>query len=430
MIIELLLVLGIVISGSAAVAVVLYFIFGKNLTLRLWLGLIPGIALLLMDVYIWALLGGVKNIQLTLIIVPIGVSLMVLNFIYMGKTTIARINKVVYILKDIAEGEGDLTRRITVTGKDEVGELARWFNVFMDKIHAMIKNITENAQTLNHASENLSELSGHMSAGADDMSLKSNTVAASAEEMSSNINSVAASMEQASANINMVATAIEEMTATVNEIASSSEKARTSTLEAVNQAGNASNRVEELGKTADEIGKVTETITEISEQTNLLALNATIEAARAGEAGKGFAVVANEIKDLARQTADATLEIKEQIDANQASTSKTITEIEQITQVINNVNDIVSTIAAAVEEQSLTTREIAGNVTQASGGMQEVNENMAQSSSVAQEISKDIAEVNQSAAGMTDSSSQVNLSAAEMDRLAEHLKDMVDTFKV
>ncbi len=430
MIVELLIVLGIVLFGSAAVAVVLYFIFGKNLTLKLWLGLIPGITLLIMTVYIWAHFGGIKNIQLSCIIVPIGVSLMVFNFIYVGKTTIARINKVVDILKDIAEGEGDLTRRISVTSKDEVGELAKWFNVFMEKVHGMIRNITENAQTLNHASENLSELSGQMSAGAENMSGKSNTVAVSAEEMSSNINSVAAAMEQASTNMNMVATAIEQMTATVNEIAQNSEKARMSTSDAVKQAGSTSNRVEELGKTADEIGKVTETITEISEQTNLLALNATIEAARAGEAGKGFAVVANEIKDLARQTAEATLEIKAQINANQESTTKTITEIEQITQVINNVNDIVSTIAAAVEEQSVTTKEIAGNVTQASGGIHEVNQNMAQSSTVAQEISKDIAEVNQSADTITNNSSQVNLSAAEMDKLAEHLKDMVDRFKV
>ncbi len=334
------------------------------------------------------------------------------------------------MLKDISEGEGDLTKRLEIKSRDEVGRVAEYFNNFITNLQGLIKEVAGHAKTLNSSSSDLSNLSGQMSEGADNMSGKSNTVATSAEEMSSNINSVAASMEETSTNMNMIATAIEQMTATVNEIAQNSEKARNQTGEAVIQAGRATKRIEELGKTADEIGKVTETITEISEQTNLLALNATIEAARAGEAGKGFAVVANEIKELARQTANATQEIKGQIDANQESTSKTVTEIEQITQVINSVNEIVSTIAAAVEEQSVTTREIAENVTQASGGIQEVNQNMAQSSTVAGEIANDISGVNQSAGDMSNSSTQVNMNAEEINGLAEQLKTLVDKFKI
>ncbi|RLB82863.1 MAG: hypothetical protein DRH17_04340 [Deltaproteobacteria bacterium] len=340
------------------------------------------------------------------------------------------INGTIDMLKDVAEGEGDLTARLAVKSKDEVGELSNWFNIFVEKLQGMIKDIAENAKTLSTSSSNLSNLSGQMSDGINNVSSKSNIVATAGEEMSSNMHSVATAMEQAATNVNMVATTIEEIAATVNEIAQNSEKARAITGEAVSQSQRASDRVEELGKAAQEIGEVTETITEISEQTNLLALNATIEAARAGEAGKGFAVVANEIKELAMQTAEATQEIKEKIDGIQGSTAGTITEIEQITKIINDVNEIVTTIAAAVEEQSATTKEIASNVTQASQGIQEVNENVAQSSMVSAEIAKDIADVHKEANEMSNSSSQVKLSAEELSKLAEQLKDLVGKFKV
>jgi len=178
------------------------------------------------------------------------------------------------------------------------------------------------------------------------------------------------------------------------------------------------------------LNKVTETITKISEQTNLLALNATIEAARAGDAGKGFAVVANEIKELARQTATATSEIKNRIQRIQDTTAKAIGDIEQIPKVINEINEIVSTIASTVEEQSVTTREIADNVAQASLGIQEVTIHVAQSSTVASEIASDIAEVSQAAGEMAFNSSQVNMNADELHKLAEQLKGMVGKFTV
>ena len=338
--------------------------------------------------------------------------------------------RVVAGLKDVAEGEGDLTARLELSSKDEVGDLAYWFNTFMEKLQRIIKNIAGKADTLNLSSSNLSDLAERMSDGTEQLSTKANVVASSGDEMSSNMESVAAAMEEASTNISMVATAVEEMTSTINEIAQNSEKARTITGEAVSRAQNVSHKVDTLGNAAMEVGKVTDSINEISEQTNLLALNATIEAARAGEAGKGFAVVADEIKELARQTAAATQEIKEKIEGIQGSTSETISEIGQILTVINDVNEIVSAIATAVEEQSVTTREIAGNVTQASSGIQEVNENVSQSSAVSREIAEDIAEVNQTTGEISDSSSQLKLNAKELSKLANELKAMVSTFKV
>lgn len=326
--------------------------------------------------------------------------------------------------------DGDFSQSLEIDQEDEIGVLAGSLNEMRSNLGEMFKEIARGAEMLTSSSVDLSSISDQLSTGTEQTSSKSNAVSMAAEEMSSNMNSVAAATEQASTNVGLVATAAEEMTSTINEIAQNSEKARAITGDAVSQSKNASDRVEELGRAAQDIGKVTEAITEISEQTNLLALNATIEAARAGEAGKGFAVVANEIKELARQTAEATQEIKEKIGGIQDSTSGTITEIERISKVINNVNDIVSTIATAVEEQSVTTREIAGNVTQAAEGIQEVTENVTLSSSFAGEIANDIVEVNQAAGEMSNSSSQVKMSAAELKNLAEQLKGRVDQFKM
>ena len=339
-------------------------------------------------------------------------------------------NKVVDGLKDAAEGEGDLTKRLEVKTNDEVGSLARWFNVFVEKLQGIIKDIAGNSEKLNRSSGELLAISEEMSKGADKMSAKSSTVATAAEEMSSNMSSVAAAAEQSSTNISMVSAAAEEMTATINEIAQNTEKTRVSSNQAVDRTKEASKNIDSLSKSAQEIGRVVETINDISEQTNLLALNATIEAARAGEAGKGFAVVAGEIKDLARQTAEATQEIKKKIESIQSSTLQTVSEIEEIAVEINNVNEMIDTVAAAVEEQSATTKEIAGNVTQAAQGIQDVTENVAQSSIVANEISKDIADVNQTAREMSKNSSQMNTSANDLNQLSGDLKKTVGQFKI
>jgi methyl-accepting chemotaxis protein len=366
-------------------------------------------------------------------ILAVIVVVVILGVIIWFLTTIAvvkPISEVVNGLKDIAEGEGDLTKTLKIASDDEVGELSTWFNTFMEKLRSIITEISGNADSMTSASVDLSKLSGNLSEGSDLTSAKANTVATAAEEMSSNINSVAAATEQASTNMNLVATAAEEMTSTINEIAQNSEHARTITGDAVQQADDASQKIDELGRAAQEISKVTETITEISEQTNLLALNATIEAARAGEAGKGFAVVANEIKELARQTAEATQDIKDRIEGIQRSTSMSVKQVEGISKVINDVNEIVSTIATAVEEQSVTTKEIAGNVAQASNGMSEVSENIAQSSAVSAEIARDISDVNQSSNDISNSSSQVDMSAQQLSQLAEQLKELVGTFKI
>jgi len=328
-----------------------------------------------------------------------------------------------------AMAEGDLTKTMDVDQQDEIGILAQSLNEMAGNLRRMFGDISSGVVRVDESSTQLAAIANQMSTGAESTATLSGQVAAAAEEMSANQNSIAAAMEQASVNVNMVAAAAEEMNSTINEIASNSGKAKDITTTAVQQSRKASERVNELGRAADEINKVTEAITEISEQTNLLALNATIEAARAGEAGKGFAVVANEIKDLARQTAAATLDIKNKIQGVQEATGVTVKEINEIGQVIADVDKIVATIAAAVEEQTATTKEIAQNVQQASQGIAEVNENVAQSSTVSAEIASDIATVNSSANEMNQASSQVKVSAEELSTIADRLKEMMAKFK-
>ena len=371
-----------------------------------------------------------RTVVSLLAVTGIGIVVGILLSFFLGRGITRPLNEAVDGLKDIAEGEGDLTIRLHAESKDEVGELARWFNVFLEKLQTIIKDIAENTDIVNNSSTELSAISQQMSSGAEEASSKTDSVASATEEMSSNMSSIAATMEQASTNVEMVAASAEQMAATINEIAQNSEKARSITGGAVTLAKSSSDRVEGLGQAAQEISKVTSTITEISEQTNLLALNATIEAARAGEAGKGFAVVANEIKELAKQTAEATDEIRNRIQGIQDSISGTITDIEQVPKVINDVDEIVSTIATAVEEQSTTTREIATNVAQASQGIQEVTENVTQSSNVTGEIAGEVSEVNRATGEMANSSSQINMSANELSKVADQLKSMVGQFKV
>ncbi len=332
--------------------------------------------------------------------------------------------------RDISEGEGDLTRRLRVQSKDELGDMAGSFNTFADKLQGMVGYIAGESVAINKSSGALNNISEGLTSVAEDTLQQSTSVASAVEEMSTNMHLVASSMEDAAANVNAVASAIEEMTSTINEIAETSEKARTVTDKAVNQSAHASVSVGELGTAAKEITKVLETIAEISQQVDLLALNATIEAARAGDAGKGFAVVAGEIKDLAKQTADATDQIKERIESIQASTKATISVIADIGKVVGENSEIVNTIATAVEEQSVTAREISENVAQISMAIQEVNTNVSESSTVSQMVAQQITGITQSSRDMNDNAQQVDENSKSLNSLAQSLDKLVSSYKI
>ncbi|MEE4240697.1 MAG: methyl-accepting chemotaxis protein [Desulfopila sp.] len=343
---------------------------------------------------------------------------------------VAPITTAAAMLQDIAQGEGDLTKRLIVSTRDELAEMAKWFNVFVEKLQGIIRGMAQDSEEMQISARSLSAISSEMTRGSADTSEKAGSVAAAMEQMSANMVNVSRSMEETAAGVDVVAAAVEEMTSTINEIAETSEKARFITDNAVKQAAESSERVDELGVAAQEISKVLETISDISDQVDLLALNATIEAARAGEAGKGFAVVAGEIKELAKQTAEAADEIKDRIERIQKNTEAAVIQIRSISNIVGENSEIVNNIATAVEEQSATAGEISKSVATISQGIQEVNINVAESSSVSQDVAREIAEVNEAASTMSTNSTEVSGNADRLSKLADRLAGLVSTFKI
>ena len=348
---------------------------------------------------------------------------------------ILKVTRPVIAIKDVVGkvAEGDLTASFGDKSKvqnDELGDLTLSFIDMTKSLKDVISSIIEGSSELSSSSSNLLEVSAGLASEASASTQKAGTVAAAAEELNANSSSVSEGMSQSAENLNGVASASEEMSATISQIVQNTEKAMTITKEAVKQSQDVSVLMKTLGESANDIGKVTETITSISDQTNLLALNATIEAARAGAAGKGFAVVASEIKDLAKQTAEATEDIKAKIDRIQASTKNSITDINKITEIVQQVNDYVTTIVAAVEEQAITTKDITDNIGIASVAVQDATDRSSQNSTVSQEIARDIAEVSISASAISDASTQVSGSAGDLSKLSEKLTEIVSKFKV
>jgi methyl-accepting chemotaxis protein len=328
--------------------------------------------------------------------------------------------------------QGNLTQMVPESlrlKKDEIGLLARATDAMSDSLREIFDKLTSSIQTLASTSAELSAISEEMNAGAVESSEQASQVVKAAQRMSSSTESAALDVQNANHNLSFVAASTEQMTHTIGEIASNSENARQITNQAADQAERISRAMLKLNQAAQAIDQITETITSISNQTNLLALNATIEAARAGAAGKGFAVVANEIKDLSLQTANATTEIKQRIAVVQESTHSAVIEIEAVTGIISQVNSIVGSIATAIEEQSMTTRDIAGNIGQASGDMKDAESRVSEAVASALQVADDISGVSANSQRIVSASAQVQASAFDLARLAESVEVLVEKFK-
>lgn len=249
---------------------------------------------------------------------------------------------------------GDLTAKVDVHGADAIGRVGAGLSQLLATLQDGMRDIGRNAMTLGTAAEEFTAVSAHLTQNADSTSRQADALTQAAGQVDRNVQTVAA--------------AAEEMSASIREIARNVQQAVDQANAAAGAAKEAGGMVAKLAASSSEIGQVSKVITSIAEQTNLLALNATIEAARAGEAGKGFAVVANEVKDLARSTSRATEDIDRRIEAIQADTQAVVTAIQTIHQGIERVNEVATSIAGAIEEQTAVTAEISRNVGQAARG--------------------------------------------------------------
>lgn len=289
-----------------------------------------------------------------------------------------------------------------ISGRDELSELGDALNHMKQSLHEVIQSIADTSR--------------HVASSSEELSATSQQISANAEETSAQANVVSEATQKVSQNLQSVSTGAEEMTTTIQSIASNAHEAATIANRAVETAQTASSAIGKLGQSSVEIGDVIKVITSIAQQTKLLALNATIEAARAGEAGKGFAVVASEVKELARQTAQATEDISHKIAAIQTDTNHAVEAIGTISGIINQVNEISGTIATAVEEQSATTNEMTRNVADAAKGSADITQN--------------IAGVAEAAQGTSTSAHESQKASNGLAEMAAQLRQLVEQFKI
>jgi len=322
--------------------------------------------------------------------------------VFISRALKKSLTQLIRMLKDIAEGEGDLTKRLEASSGDELGEMARWFNTFVDKLNSVFRKIADSTDQLASAAEQLSASSSQISAGTDKQASQTEQIATSMEEMSATVIDIARNASEAAGAANSATQSADKGGDIVKN-----------TVEGMNRIAGAvresASTIEALKKSSEQIGEIIGVIDEIADQTNLLALNAAIEAARAGEQGRGFAVVADEVRKLAERTTKATREIAEMIKSIQSETGGAVSSMEsgsqevekgvtlaseagealqQIVEQVNKVTDMVQQIATSTEEQSAAAEEISSNVESVATIARESTTGIEQSTSAAHELSQ------------------------------------------
>lgn len=348
--------------------------------------------------------------------------------VFLSRSIVLPIRRVMTILGAVSEG--DLRKRLEVTSQDEIGKMSDSLNHMVENLQKAMTALSDNSQAISKSAADMSSTADNMTIVSQETKNQSTSAAAASEELSVNMRRMSDSATDMSKNMDMVASAIEEMSISITQIASSMDQVSHVASEAHSLTDGSRTLLAELNAAANEIGDVVELIQDIAEQTNLLALNATIEAARAGEAGKGFAVVAGEVKELARQTGDATGDIERRVSSMQAASTESMRSIDAIREVVEKLNSIAQTVAASVEEQSATTQEIAGSVARTNAAVQQVSQSVNESALAGEEIARSVTSVDSSALRVSQGAGDTKSCSGVLSHISSELQVLVRQFQI
>lgn len=353
----------------------------------------------------------------------------VLSF-FLIRSIIQPVNRLKDRMDDIAEGEGDLSQQLDITGKDEIALVSDSFNRFLENIRGTIQQVALSNQKLEKASHSLIETTQSMSEISTQTDSNIDFVAQSGERLKNATLEISNSSEIISSSSQEVATAIEELSNSIHEIAKNCADESRVSEDAKNEVQTAQKIIQDLMGNADKINSIVEIINQIAAQTNLLALNATIEAASAGEAGKGFAVVAHEVKELAKQSSDASDNIREQVDEIQKSSQLSFNAIEKIADIMEQVAHYSQTISAAAEEQSSTTNEIARSVSEVSEQVGVLSVRVKETSDSSVEISNLLQGLRDASRMINEEASKVSNQSTELNEIEKDSTQLISRFKL
>jgi len=399
-----------------------------------------------------------KNyMSFTFLLVMAAIAFVLIIFNIFAFWMVKPLKNVMETLKNVST-TWDLTQKITVHPKNEIGDITYSFNRLVDALKIPIAGAKAITELFASTSDELSGISKHLADSSQSMVNQSAAMTSINEQMTANINSMAKDTSEASASANQVADVAEMMSGNMNHIssivnetinninviASSATNAHSVAGKATEKSGEVTDVMNKLGQAAKEIGQVTDVIKRIADKTNLLALNATIEAASAGEAGKGFAVVAGEIKELANQSSKSADDIAHRIEGIQSGVGDAVAVINDVTDIIFEINKSIDTITANVERQTKSNNEVSDNVAQTDVCTKMVSNAIIQVSQIATNVSNNSVEVSEGATNvsksilsMSDAAkasaqyvAQVSQSVEKLQKMSLDLKDAVDKFKV
>lgn len=333
-------------------------------------------------------------------------------------------------LKDIASGEGDLTRRLDSDGRDEIAMLGKWFNRFAERIEGVIIKISGGSTTLSAATEVVLSSAHNVSSGTTQSKTQSTTISSAAEELSITMTHVADSTQIMSDKLENASMSVASVEKSITEIAKNAAEGEAVSLQADQTVRLSQDEIRGMNEVTERIGDIVTTIQDIAEQTNLLALNATIEAARAGEAGKGFSVVASEVKELAKQTAMATDHIRQQITNVQGRADRAVQSVDSIRETVAKVHQLSQTIASAVDQQRLAASEIATNVNEAAASGKSVATQLSQVAIATREITENIAHVDTVLQSTSVDAVRSLETGEQLQEVAVSMQQMVAQFRI